>query len=167
MLSIYYTIACKSCRQISELSTFIIDDNQQFHSREELLRAMNHFEETQCPNCGRQGDFVVLKIWSDDFDDVRNQFLVFLHKDNGEMTGGPQNGEFTGWDLDSAWGAIWERMCDELKAKRLPASNYEFGEVLIVVDLLNREPWTRVPVFEVHGFDFEDLQRCYKAMRKC
>mgnify|MGYP006907050368 CR=1 FL=1 len=143
-----------------------MDENQQFHSREELLQAMNHFKEKQCPNCGREGNFVVLKIWSDDFDDVRKQFLVFIHKDNGEMTGGPQNGKFTGMEIDLAWGVIWDRIFDENLSGRLPSSNYEFGEVLIVVDFLKQEPWTRVPVFEVDGFDFEDLRLCYNAMRK-
>jgi hypothetical protein len=164
---VYYDLACKSCKIIqTNLTAPVWSEEKRYRmSRSELIEFMGNFTDRQCENCGSVGQWQVFKISASGHYEVKDQFVIQFFKDNYEMTGKPRDGNYSGYDFEISYSAIYAKMIEWKNQSRFPSSA-EHGEVFIVVDLLKNEPWVNVPVFEIVGFDCSDLTLCMDAIRE-
>ncbi len=153
---INYELACRNCRtiRIPTMAYFETEEKLEYMSREELIDKMNNFEHIQCKHCGKYGNWILLKIYLNNNDDVLEQFTINIFKENGKITGNVESGNYSDDQIDMAFMNIKNNI-EKLKGYCYPTSINAGG--LIIVDFLKNAPYSRVSVFEIEGFSINEI----------
>jgi len=160
---IKYELACRNCKTMRMPGMTMLQSDEEIESmsRDELIAEMDNFEQIQCENCGDSGNWLVFKIQLNDNDEVRDQFKINIFKQNGQMSGKPENGYYSPAQIDIAFMKIRDKI-ETIKGNYFPSK--PDGTAFIMVDFLNDEPYNRVSIFDIDGFSLEEISSFIDAL---
>ncbi len=160
---IVYQVACRNCRSIRlpESTNFWSDVEIQHMTRDELISKMNNFKNLQCEECGNFGKWLVFKIQLDDNDEVTDQYKINIFKENGKIYGKPEDGYYSPAEIEVAFMDIREKIT-EVQSQNFPSRPN--GSAFIMVDFLNKEPYSRVSIFDIDGLSIREVSMFIDAI---
>lgn len=161
---ITYELACKKCKKYSLPRTTILktkEEDTEF-SREKLLEVMDYFSKSMCHNCDAVGNWICLKVYINDRDDIRTQLEVNIFKENTKLWGKPEGVLNL---LDISFGI--DIILDNIRMmKPEPYPSKPKGTAFIILDFLKVEPYSRISVFELDGITLKEVSDFLIASRK-
>ncbi|WP_139135345.1 hypothetical protein [Roseivirga sp. 4D4] len=155
---IHYDLGCRNCKNIRPNGMTMLQSEEviEHMSREALIAEMDNFHGIQCERCGAEGDWLVFRISLNEDDEVRDQFKINIFKENGRISGKPEDGFFSPAQIEIAFQIIK----DEIKA--LKGQEYverQDGTAFIMVDFIKEEPYSRVSIFDLDGFTLREVEQ--------
>jgi len=164
---INYQLGCRKCKTIGVPEIVMIKsekDETEFSrnkSRDKLLELMkDSFSKIPCNYCGATGNWNCFKIYINDNDNVNDQFMINIFKENGKIWGKPQDGMFSPAQLEISFMRIDEKI-EEEQFNYYPSKPK--GSAFIMVDFMNDEPYSRISVFDLDGITVEEVRQFIDA----
>ena len=153
---IKYDLACKSCKNIRPNGMAVVESELDFgeFSREELINEMDNFKNIACENCKTVGFWLVFKIYAGE-DDVYKQLKLHIFKNNGQITGGILQDDFSPSQIGVAFKIIRDKIEEDFSSF-FPSYSTN-GEGFILVDFLDNEPHSRISVFDMQNITISDV----------
>lgn len=153
---IKYGLACKSCKNIRPNGLAVVESEYDFgkFSREELINEMNSFKHISCENCKTVGFWLVFKIYAGE-DDVFKQLKLHIFKNNGKITGGILQDDFSPSQISVAFKNIRDKI-EENFSSFFPSYSVN-GEGFILIDFLENEPYSRISIFDMQNITISEL----------
>ena len=154
---IHYDLKCNSCKseRPNGMTTYQSDADIDYPSKEELITAMENFKQVQCETCENMGDWSVVNIDLSGNDEVQGQIRINILKENGLISGKPDEDYYPADQLDAVYMKIRGKI-EEAKGQYLLSKSN--GSAFFVVDLLNDEPHKRVSKFYINGLSIEEIK---------
>lgn len=160
---IKYDLACRKCKSLrpTEITMFQSDEVMDYMSTEELISKMDNFHQIHCENCGDNGNWLVFKIQLNDIDQIRDQFKVNIYKENGQISGNSEEGNYSPAQIEIAFMRIRDKI-EEFEDNIFPIKPN--GTAFIIVDFLKHEPYSRISIFDIEGFSLEEISGFIDAL---